>query len=130
MHCMIMVPQQSRRLLVGIVVIFVLPWVGDIFRPTIERGTRVRSVKMNRVLGSGVVDESDDRLRSARNNQCRSRRDAVVAHQSCRAQVGINRLTERLDLKLVVPDLLVRDWVDDLSVRYVRKTASKQKGSR
>lgn len=81
---------------------------------------------MNRVLGGGVVNKSDDRLRSARNNQCRSRGDAIVAHQSCRAQVGIDRLTERLDLKLVVPNFLVRDWINDLSGGYVRNIAQRE----
>lgn len=71
---------------------------------------------MNRVLMGSVVDETNHRLGAAGDDQSGARRHPVVANKSGGTEVGIDLVTERLDLQLIVPDLLPGDGTDDFPI--------------
>lgn len=105
---MVVVPQQSGILLVGVVIILVLARGCHVFCPAVEWRPRIRSMQMDRVRQCRIVDKSDHRLCSTRNHKRRAWRDSIVADQICNTQIWVDRLGEWLDLHFVVLDVLSR----------------------
>lgn len=112
-HCVIMIPQQTSGLEVGVVVVLVLARECHILSPAIEGSSGRRAVKVDRVLDSGIVHEPDDGLGALWDNEGRAGRYSVVPYQLSRELVLVYLLLERLDLNLVVPDVIASDWIGD-----------------
>lgn len=70
-------------------------------------------MQVNRVLNRGVVDEAYDALSAPWDDDGRTRRYPIVAHKLGRAEVWVHRLSEGLNLHLVVPNVLTSDRVGD-----------------
>ncbi|KAL2284812.1 hypothetical protein FJTKL_08641 [Diaporthe vaccinii] len=107
-NCVVVVPEQSGILLVGVVIILVFAGGRHIFCPTVERRPGIRSMQMDRVRDCRVVDESDHRLCSTRNHERRAWRHSIVSDQIRNTQVWVDRLGEWLDVHFVVLDFISR----------------------
>lgn len=103
---MIMIPKESRVLLVGVVVIFELSGRRHVFCPAVEGRAGVRTMQMDRVRGCGVVDESDHGLCPAGNHECRPWGYSIIPNQICKTQIGVDRLSEWLNVHFVVLNVL------------------------
>lgn len=119
MHGVVVVPEQASRLLIGVVVVLVFARLGDVFCPAVKGSTRVGPMEMDGVLGVGVVDKTDNRLSSPRNDESWSWRHAIVANERSRAKIGVDRLAEGLDLQFIIPNLFASDRADYLPVELL-----------
>lgn len=70
---------------------------------------------MDRVLVLGVVDEADNGLCSFWYHEGWSRGHAIIPNQGCWPKVWVDGLCKGLELNLVVPDIVARDWILDNS---------------
>lgn len=113
-----MVPQETSRLAVGVVIIFILTGEGQVLRPTVERGTRRRSVKMDGAFTIAMINKSDDRLNATGYDDGRARRGSVVADETSRFLARIDLLSEGLDIHLIHPDFLVGHRIEHFSMRH------------
>ena len=118
MSRVVVVPEQSCVLLVGVVVILEFSGGRHILCPAIEGRPGVGSVQMDRVRGRGIVDKSHHGLRSARNDECRAWGYSVISDQICDTQIRIDRLSEWLDIHFIVLDIPPRDGVGEDSVNF------------
>jgi hypothetical protein len=95
---MVMVPQESSRLTVWVIVVLVLASHDQVLRPAIERRTRRRSVEMYRALAIAMIDESNHRLGTTRHNDGRPRGSTVVSNKTGRFFAWVDLLSIRLDV--------------------------------
>lgn len=110
---MVMVPQETSGLAIGVVIVLVFSWESQVLCPAVEWSTGWRSVKMNRVLTISVVQESHHTFSATGHDDSRTWRATVVANEAGRLKVWKDLLSEWLDFKLIVPDLLASDWVNN-----------------
>lgn len=118
MNCMIVVPEQSTALLIRVVIILEFSRCRHIFCPAVEWRSGVRSVQMDRVWNCSVVDESHNRLCSARYHERWAWRHPIISDQVCETQIGVDRLGEELDLHFVVLDVLPSNWIGQDPSRF------------
>lgn len=116
MDGVIVVPQHSTALTIGIVVVLVLANLDEILCPTIERSTRWRTMQMNGTVAIPVVDKANDALYTTGHDDGWSGACAIVADKTTWRLSRVNLLVVWLDVKLMVPDLLVGDRIDDLPI--------------
>lgn len=105
---MVVVPQTTRTLHIGVVIVLEFAGVGDILGPAVKGRAGVRTVEVDRVGILSMVDEPHDALRASGHDERRPGRHAVVADKLCWAQVGVDVFTERFDFNLVVKNVLSR----------------------
>lgn len=79
-----MVPQQTGRLEVRIVVVLVFTRVGGVGRPAVEGSSRWRPVKVDRGLSLRIIYEAYDDFGSPFDYDGRPGSDSVVADQGSR----------------------------------------------
>lgn len=122
----IVVPESPSVLRVGVVIVLVLIYLGDVFSPAIERSTSwgvelsvelkteqtersdgltIGSMKMDRVGTVCMVDEAHNSFTALGHPHGWARGDSIVSDQTSFAKVGIDLLLKRLDV-----DLIVVDW--------------------
>ena len=97
-----MVPHHPRRLGVGVVVVFELARLGEIFGPSVKRSARGRAVKMDRIWARSIVDEAYYCFCPLRDEKGWPRRDSVISDQSRRRKRRVDLLLKGLDLYLVI----------------------------
>lgn len=119
MDGVIVVPQHSTTLAIGIVVVLILANLNEIFCPTIERGTRRGTVQMNGTFTISVIDKANDALYASGHDDGWSGTSAIVTDQASWGLAGIHLLSVWLDIELMVPDLLVSDRIENLPVKLV-----------
>jgi len=129
-NSMVVVPQHTAGLGVGVVIVLELSRLCDIFGPAIPGGAlrcvsvdsrpgehgkthRVRAVQMHRVGHGRVVDEPHHGLAASLDQECRAGRDAIVSHKVGGGLVGIHLLLKVVDVDLVVVNGLICDRVGD-----------------
>ena len=101
---MVVVPQGSGILAVGVVVVLILPRLSSVLCPSIERSSAVRPVQVNRIRPISVVDESYNSFASLRHFEGRAWGDTVVSDESGFPKIRVDLLEERLDFDLIVVD--------------------------
>jgi hypothetical protein len=109
-----MIPKHSSRLSIGVVVVLVLPGHDKVLCPSIKGSTRWRSVEMDGAFTVAMIDESHNSLDTTRYHDGRSWRSAIVTNKTSWCLPGIDLLGVRLDVQLVIPNLLVGHRVDHL----------------
>jgi hypothetical protein len=119
----VVIPERTCVLTVGIVVILVGVGLGGVLGPAVKRRPRckkslgfeypnkvgkhqltIRAMKMDRVCTIGVVDEAYDRLCSLAHHEGRTRCHAIITNQSGGTKVRVHLLGERLDVNLIIVD--------------------------
>lgn len=71
---------------------------------------------MDRVLAVCIIHKANDALRTLRNDDGRAGAFAIVADEASGFELRIYLLSERLDLKFVIPDLLSSDRIGNLPI--------------
>jgi hypothetical protein len=84
----------------------------QIIGPTIERSTGRGPVEVYRAFAIAMIDEANNCLYASGNNERWARGSAVVSNKTSWQLARIDLRSEGLDIKLVVPHLLVSDGVD------------------
>lgn len=111
MHGVIMIPLQSSRLCIRIVVVLVLSWLCDVLGPSVEGGSRIGAVQVDGVLMRGIVDESDDGLSPPRDHDGRPGGNTIITCQSGWSKIRVHRFCKGFDFHLVVPDVFTSHGV-------------------
>lgn len=110
-----MIPQETSRLPIGIVIILVLSRHDEVLCPSVKRSTRRRPMQMNGTLSIAMIDEPYNRLGTARYDDRWSGRGAIVPDKTSSLFARIYLVSEGLDVQLIIPDLLVSHRIDYLS---------------
>ena len=71
---------------------------------------------MHRIFAVCVVHKANNALGALWDDYGRARTFTVIANQASRLELGIDLLSERLDLKFIIPNLLPSDRIGDFPV--------------
>lgn len=126
----VVIPLETSRLAVGVVVVLELPRGGEILGPSIPRRAleehvsfskhkrdpkayRVRAMQVHRRGHRGVVDEANNALTTLLDQKSGTGSDAIIPNHVGGALVWVNLLLEVVDVHLVVVDGAPGDGVGD-----------------